>query len=113
MFIVLGRPWSIASELTLNDVANCVNLYSLLMTTLGTASRLSSTTTRVFSSDSSRTAEMSVIVFSLANAAIFWTSVARLTRYGICVMTICSRLPFICSTPTRPRCLMLPRPVLK
>ena len=78
-FIVFGRPWSIASMFTLNDVANWVNLYSLLMTTFGTASRFSSTTTRVFSSDSSRTAEMSVIVLSLANDAIFSTIVARLT----------------------------------
>ena len=49
------------------------------MTTLGTASRLISMTTRVFSSDSSRTAVMSVMIFSFTSSAIRSTSTARFT----------------------------------
>jgi hypothetical protein len=46
---------------------------------LGQASRFSSMTTRVFSSDSSRTAVMSVMTFSLTSSAMRSTSTARLT----------------------------------
>ena len=49
------------------------------MTTLAMASRLSSITTRVFSSDSSRTAVMSVRIFSLTSSAMRSTSTARFT----------------------------------
>ena len=75
------------------------------------ASRFSSMTTRVFSSDSSRMAVMSPRTFSFTSSAMRSTSVARFTLYGISVMTICSRPPLISSTPALPRTFMLPRPV--
>jgi len=80
---------------------------------LGRPSRLSSITSRVCSSDSLRIAEISVMTFSLTRLAICCSSAARLTLNGISVMTSCSRLPFISSTPTRPRDLTLPLPVVK
>ena len=83
-----------ASMLTENDDSSAVCWYRLLMTTFGSASRLSSMTTRVFSSDSSRTAVMSVMTFVFTNSAMRSTSTARLTLYGISVMTICSRPAF-------------------
>src|SRR6266480_2635754 len=81
------------------------------MTIFGFASRFSSTTTRVFSSDSSRMALMSVSTFPFTNSAMRPTSVARLTLYGISVITICSRPHFSSSTPALPRTFILPRPV--
>ena len=61
---VLGLPWSMARALTLKLVSSWVYLKRLLMTTLGLASRLSSITSRQFSSDSFRIAEISVMTFS-------------------------------------------------
>ena len=45
---------------------------------------------------------MPVSTFSFTSSAMRFTSSARFTLYGISVMTICSRPPFISSTPTLP-----------
>ena len=59
-----------AKALTVKPLSMAVCWYKLLMTTLAMASRLISITTRVFSSDSSRTAVMSVMTFSLTSSAM-------------------------------------------
>src|ERR1700731_3621056 len=81
------------------------------MTIFGFASRFSSMTTRVFSSDSSRTAVISLRILSFTKSAMRSTSVARFTLNGISVITICSLPPLISSMPALPRTFMLPRPV--
>ena len=76
---VLGLPWSMARALTLKLVSSWVYLKRLLMTTLGLASRLSSITSRQFSSDSFRIAEISVMTFSWTKLAICSSNPARFT----------------------------------
>ena len=102
-----------ASILEAKLVASDVCLYKLLITTLGTASRFSSMTTRVFSSDSSRTAVISERIRSFASCAMRSTSVARLTLNGISVMTILLLPPLSSSTSSDPRTFTEPLPVLK
>ena len=77
------------------------------------ASRLSSMTTRVLSSDSSRTSVISVSSFSLTSSAMRETSSARFTLNGISVTMICSLPPLGVSVWSLARTLTLPRPGLE
>jgi len=81
--------------------------------TFGLPSRFSSMTTRVFSSDSSRTSLIPVSTFSFTSSAMRFTSSARFTLYGISAMMICSRPPFTSSIPALPRTRTAPRPPSK
>ena len=89
-----GRPSAMARVMMPNDVCSWVCLCRLLSSTSGTSPRRSSITMRMPSrSDSSRRSAMPSITLSRASSAIFLSSRALLTWYGISVTTIAVRSP--------------------
>ena len=108
-----GRPLTSAMLFTENELWSCVYLYSLLRTTLGTASRFKTYTIRIpLRSLSSRISEMPSSFLSLTNSAVFLIISALFTKYGISVTIIHSR-PLTSSITALPRNTIRPRPVWK
>ena len=91
---VRGTPPTRAMLMIPNVVCIWVCLYSLLSTTIGMASRLSSMTSRMPErSDSLRRSLISVIFLVLTRSTMLSISEARLTWYGSSVTTMALLLP--------------------
>ena len=109
---VRGTPSTRASMFAPNVSCSWVCLYRLFSTTLATASRLSTMTSRwpVRPLVSSRTSAMPLTRPSLTSSAIFSARLSGLTWYGSSVATRQVR-PWVSSTSTTARMVIEPRPV--
>ena len=112
-FSVRGTPSTSASMLAPNVSCNWVCLYRLLSTTLATASRLSTSISRmpVRPLDSSRMSAMPVSLPSLTSSATRSARLSGLTWYGSSVTTRLVRPLVSSSTSTTARIRIEPRPV--
>ena len=110
---VRGTSSTRASMLAPKVSCSWVCLYRLFSTTLATASRFSTMTSRcpVRWLDSSRTSAMPVTRPSLTSSAIFSARLSGLTWYGSSVTTRQARPLMSSSTSTTARMVIEPRPV--
>ncbi len=110
---VRGTPSTRASMFAPKVSCSWVCLYRLFSTTLATASRLSTITSRwpVRPLDSSRTSAMPLIRPSLTSSAIFSARLSGLTWNGSSVATRQARPLRSSSTSTTARMVIEPRPV--
>ena len=110
---VRGTPSTRASMFAPNVSCSWVCLYRLFSTTLATASRFSTITSRwpLRSLVSSRTSAMPVTRPSRASSAIFVARLSGLTWYGSSVTTRSARPLRSSSTSTTARIVIEPRPV--